>query len=239
MEINNAKLDLLKKVGFLKAKQEDFFTLRTRMPAGNYTAEQLIKLGELARKYGKGFVHLTVRQGIEIPFINALDIDAVGKELDDSGVQRGTSGPRLRATTCCPGNSWCKRGMIDTFSFFDAVEKFGIRCAMDLPHKFKIAIAGCSNMCTRGQSSEVGIFGAADIQRNQIGYGVYVGGCGGRNPRLGIRLKRIFNEEEVLSLIEKIVAYYKYNARAKQRLGALIEEAGEEKLLESIGEEKA
>ncbi|MDP8258116.1 MAG: hypothetical protein P9L90_01655 [Candidatus Aadella gelida] len=230
--------DALKKKGFLWSKHEGEFTLRTRMPAGNYASSHLSKLSEIAEKYGKGIVHLTVRQGIEIPYILYGKIDEVEKEMKKTGVLPGTSGPRLRATTTCPGNNWCKRGLVDTFSLFDKIEKRGIVCAMDLPHKFKIAISGCPNACTRVQSSEIGIHGAVDLTHSErrIGYAVYLGGCGGKEPHMGFKLDKVYTEEEVLSLIVKVVEFYKNNAKPRQRLAMLIEETGKEVFLKAIGE---
>lgn len=229
--------DSLKKRGFLRSKENGLFTLRTRMSAGNYQNEHLTKLADIAQRYGRGTTHLTVRQGIEIPFIKYEDIDAVEQELKASGIKAGTSGPRLRATTSCPGNNWCKSGLVNTFSLFDRIESgLHLECGLELPHKFKIVISGCPNGCTRPQSSEIGIHGAAGVtsSKEKIGYAVYIGGCGGKTPRTGFKLKKIFTEEEVLSLIEKVVRFYKENAKPRQRLGLLIEEIGKDNFLKAI-----
>ncbi|MCP4650872.1 MAG: hypothetical protein GY853_12450 [PVC group bacterium] len=235
----NIDYDDLKKGGFLRAKQENGFTLRTRKLAGNYTANQLRCLAEIADEFGQGIVHLTVRQGIEVPFVEYKDIENIKSKVQEGDVDFGTSGPRLRATTCCPGNSWCKRGLINTLDFAQKLEKErGVSCPLRLPQKFKIAISGCPNMCTRGQVSEIGVFGRAGIhqKKSKIGYGIYVGGCGGRNPRVGIKIDKIFDEEEVLTLIERIVDFYNKCGKPKQRLGAMIEELGEENFLSKIRE---
>jgi len=239
MNAENIDLEDLKRRGFLKAKQDGYFTLRTRMPAGNYTAVNLKKLAGISEKYGRGSVHLTVRQGIEIPFIRVEDIELVERELKDSSIQTGASGARLRATTSCPGNNWCKRGLVDTFKLFDRIEnERGIRCAMDLPHKFKIVISGCPNACTRAQVSEIGVHGQIDLSHpeKRAGYAVYLGGCGGKTPRVGFKLSKVFTEDGVLSLIEKVVKFYKKNAKPRQRLALLIEEIGRDNFLRAIGE---
>jgi len=231
--------DDLKRRGFLRSREDEYFILRTRMAAGNYGSEHLLKLSEIAKKYGRGVTHLTVRQGIEVPYVRFEDIEKVEKEIEKTGILAGASGARLRATTCCPGNSWCKRGLVNTFSLFNKIEnEQGIKCSMDLPHKFKIAVSGCPNTCTRAQVSEIGIHGEIDLSRpeKRIGYTVYLGGCGGKNPRMGFKLGKVYTEEEVLSLIKRVVAFYKDNAKTRQRLALLIEETGKEKFLDLIGE---
>ena len=233
----NIDYDDLKRRGFLRQKQDGYFVFRTRMGySGIYTKAQLDKISEVAQKYGKGFAHATTRQGLEIPFIKFEDISAVEQEVKDAGIETGTSGPRLRTTTACPGNNWCKVGLINTFHLAERIEKeLSLRCAVDLPHKFKIAISGCPNTCTRPQASEIGIHGAlAAAPEKRIGYAVYLGGCGGRNPRAGFKLEKIFTEDEVLGIIERVVKFFKEKAKPKQRLALLIEESGKENFLKEV-----
>lgn len=235
---NSYDLDALKKRGFLKEKGEGLFTLRTRTSAGNLSAKQLDKISQISRDYARGFVHFTVRQAIEVPFIAFKDIEKVEAELKAANIEVGTSGPRLRATTACPGNNWCKRGLVNTVALFERIEKeLGIVCGLDLPHKFKIVISGCPNRCTRAESSEIGIYGEIDLNHpeRKIGYAVYLGGCGGRTPHLGFKLDKIFTEDEVLALIKKVVTFFKDNAKPRQRLAILIEEMGRDNFLDKIG----
>lgn len=225
MHTEKIDYDELKKRGFLKQKQEGYFLLRTRTTAGNYSAQQIATLVEVSERFGRDIIHPTTRQGLEIPFIKYEDIDKVEKIVLQAGIAIGTSGPRLRSTTVCPGNNWCKRGLVDTFRLFERIEdELGIRCAYDLPHKFKIAISGCPNRCTRAESSEIGIHGAVDVKHpdKRIGYTVYLGGCGGKTPHFGKKLDRVFSEDEVLEIIKQTVSYYKENAKPRQRLASLI-----------------
>jgi len=236
--MNEINYDVLKKRGFLKQRQEGLFILRTRSSSGNYSEDQILALAEISRKYGKGILHATTRQAIEIPFVRFEDIDDVEKKIEAAGINTGTSGPRVRATTCCPGNNWCKRGLVNTFGLFERIEKeLDIRCGMDLPHKFKIVISGCPNRCTRAEASEIGIHGQIDTsgQNRRIGYCVYIGGCGGRTPHLGFKLNKTFAEDEVLSLIERIIKFYKEHAKPRQRLALLIKEIGKVEFAKKIG----
>jgi len=235
--VENIDYDNLKKRGFLRQKQDGFFVLRTRMSNGVYSGNDLEKIKAIADKYARGFIHVTVRQGIEVPFIKFENISKVENEIVSAGIKAGTSGPRLRTTTTCPGNNWCKQGLINTFSLSERIEKgLNITCGMDLPHKFKIVISGCPNACTRPQQAEIGIHGEA-VKRGEslvLGYAVYLGGCGGRNPRQGFKLSEVLTEEEVLSLIVRVVKFYKGHALPRQRLGALIEQIGRDEFLKNI-----
>lgn len=235
--MENIDYEALKKRGLLRQKQAGFFVLRTRMLNGVYTKEHLEKLSAISQKYARGIVHVTVRQGIEIPFIKLADISRVEDELKSAGIQTGASGARLRTTTCCPGNNWCKSGLVNTFALSQRIEKeLQLICGLDLPHKFKIAISGCPNACTRVQFTEIGIHGAARQKDSllQFGYTLYLGGCGGRNPKAGFKLDKFFSEDEILALTARVVKFYQEHAQPRQRLALLIEEFGRENFLKEI-----
>ena len=96
-----AKVDYatLKKGGFMRQKQKNNFSLRLACVGGTLTAENLKKIAEVAEKYGDGYVHLTSRQGVEIPFIKLDDIDDVKDDLAKGGCKPGVCGPRVRTVT--------------------------------------------------------------------------------------------------------------------------------------------
>lgn len=105
-----------------------------------------------------------------------------------------------------------------------------------MPHKFKIAISGCPNACTRPQASDIGIHGQIDIASpdKRIGYAVYIGGSGGRTPRDGFKLEKIFNEDGVLFLVGRVVTLFRERAKPRQRLWSLIDEMGKDAFLREI-----
>ena len=147
----------LKKGGFMRQVQAGHFSLRLRIVGGQIKAEQLRTVNEIAEKYGRGYIHMTSRQGIEIPFIKLEDIDTVKQELAKTGLQPGACGPRVRTVTACQGNGICPSGLIDTTSL--AVELDEKYYARDLPHKFKLGITGCRNNCLKAEENDLGIKG--------------------------------------------------------------------------------
>ena len=104
----------LKKGGFMRQKQKNNFSLRLRTVGGHMSAEQLAKVAEVAEKYGEGYVHLTSRQGVEIPFIKLDQIEEVKNALAEGDVVPGVCGPRVRTVTACHGAAICQSGCIDT-----------------------------------------------------------------------------------------------------------------------------
>lgn len=151
----------LKKGGFMRQKQKDNFSLRIRVVGGHLDAKQLAKVAEVSEKYGEGYVHLTSRQGVEIPFIKLSQIDEVKAALEEGDVVPGVCGPRVRTITACQGAAICPSGCIDTYALAQELDEryFG----RELPHKFKFGVTGCQNNCLKAEENDVGIKGAAQV----------------------------------------------------------------------------
>ena len=151
----------LKKGGFMRQKQKNNFSLRLRVVGGNVTAKQIAKVAEVAEKYGDGYVHLTSRQSIEIPFIKLSDIDEVKAALAEGGVEPGVCGPRVRTVTACQGSAICPSGCIDTYAIAKELDERYY--ARELPHKFKFGITGCQNNCLKAEENDLGIKGGIKV----------------------------------------------------------------------------
>ena len=153
-------LKYLKSNGFIPQVQKDRFSMRLRIAGGQIKAEQLAKVYEIAKEFGKDYVHLTSRQSIEIPFIKSKDIDRVKEELAKVGLEPAAAGPRVRTITACQGSKICKSGLIDTTKLAENINKkyYG----KDVPHKFKIGITGCRNNCLKAEENDLGIKGGME-----------------------------------------------------------------------------
>jgi dissimilatory sulfite reductase (desulfoviridin) alpha/beta subunit len=162
MAVNYAAL---KAGGFMRQKQKDTFSLRLRVVGGTVTAEQLQAITAVATQYGQGYVHLTSRQGVEIPFIQLKDIDAVKSALAEGGVSPGVCGPRVRTVTACQGGRCCPSGCIDALEIAEALDEryFG----RELPHKFKFGVTGCQNNCLKAEENDFGVKGGYTVTWNK------------------------------------------------------------------------
>jgi anaerobic sulfite reductase subunit C len=187
----------LKKGCFIQQVQKDRFSLRLRIAGGYVKAEQLQKVYEVAEKYGQGYVHLTSRQSIEIPFIKLEDVEAVKQELAAAGLQPGACGPGVRTITACQGCRVCSSGLIDTTAL--AMEFDKRYYARELPHKFKMGITGCRNNCLKAEENDLGIKGGMKPEWIQSACS-YCGLCETVCPAKAIRVQK---QEQSLHLEAK------------------------------------
>ena len=78
MDINTKKL---KKNAFRVTKHRGLTASRIRVPGGHLNAKYLGLIQEIAETYGNGTVHLTTRQGFEVPGIDMKNMDKVNELL--------------------------------------------------------------------------------------------------------------------------------------------------------------
>ncbi|NTU68866.1 MAG: 4Fe-4S binding protein [Chlorobiaceae bacterium] len=150
----------LKKTGMMRQVQPDYYVMRLKAVGGDMNVLQLARIVEVAEKYGRGHVHLSTRQGIEIHYVNKDNLEAARVELAEAGVEMGACGPRVRSVVACPGAETCRLGVIDTKAMS---REFDARYfKQDMPAKFKLAVTGCSSNCTKANENDIGVRGAIE-----------------------------------------------------------------------------
>jgi anaerobic sulfite reductase subunit C len=267
-----------KRKGVIEQRQESLFVLRLYGMAGDFTANQLRKIADVAEKFGRGQIHLTARQGVEIHFVQKIYVDSAIEHLEAAGIGIGSKGSDVRAVVCCPGNATCKRGVIETKEVARLLnEQF---LGQDTPHKFKMSVTGCPNNCVKATENDIGVTGGIEpkwqksecfncgacvyacpagainivddaytVDREKCtncgtcvlscpnaawtttkrGYKVWIGGTMGRRPRLATKLPGMASsKEELLTLIGKIIVYYRKKGRKQERLGHMLDRVGTE-----------
>lgn len=160
MNDNGFDLAELRKAGMIQQKQKDYFALRLHAVTGNFTSEQMRKVAEVADRFGRGGIHLTTRQGIEIHFVHRDHLEAARGELESAAIAMGAGGPRVRVITGCPGEATCRWGIINTTDIArDLDEKY---FGQEVPYKFKMAVTGCPHNCAKAHENDVGVMGGIE-----------------------------------------------------------------------------
>lgn len=151
----------LKSGGIIKQRQKELFTLRLKCPGGRLPVERLRKIVEVADKYGGDYVHLSVRQSIEIPYVNFRDIGAAQRELGEAGQDIASCGPRVRVPTACSGCEYNPNGLTPTQQMaLEVCDRFFGE--WQLAHKFKVTFSGCPSDCVRASGADLGFQGAVN-----------------------------------------------------------------------------
>jgi len=217
-------------------KGEDFM-LRVRIPAGQLSNAQAIRIGEVARKYGNDYIDITTRMQIELRYLSIEDIAKVLQELEEVGIstfQTGVDNPRNIVTDPLDGIAY--DNLIETKPIVDALQALVIEnpeWISALPRKFNTGILGSlSNSCN--------IFGhdccfVLANREGEFGFNVYLG------ARVGVQAKEadlFLSADEVptffLALLELFKTYGYRDNRNKNRLHFLLQDVGVPAFVEAI-----
>lgn len=161
MDINTKKL---KKNAFRVTKERGLSASRVRVPGGRMDAKYLGQIQNIAETYGNGTVHLTIRQGFEIPGIPYDKMSAVnellqpiieGLDINQEEPGKGYTASGTRNVMACVGNTICPYGCYDTTAFARKMEKAIFPNDLHV----KVAFTGCSNDCGKVRMHDYGIIG--------------------------------------------------------------------------------
>lgn len=112
-------------------------------------------------------------------------------------------------------------------------EKCPMKAAKLTEGKLTVDSSVCSDcgVCTRACP-----FGAVQ-SRGDTAFAIYVGGTWGKHTRMGTRLSRYYSMDELESVLEKTLLWYRQNGYAKERLGAAIDRVGIENFEKAIADD--
>lgn len=222
--MSEVKADLLEK-GAIVQRDRETYAIAPHIPGGVILDINVLrKIADVSEKYGAKALKLTSAQRIAIVGIPEDKIDAVWDEL---GMDKGAAvGLCVRSVKICPATHFCKRAQQDGLTLGLTLDK--AFHGMELPGKMKFGVSGCTNSCAESWVKDIGLVGTTK------GWKIVIGGCAGAKPRIGDLLIEAVPQEEVQPIIDKIIAYYKENARKHERLGMLIDRLGLETVKQGI-----
>lgn len=203
---------------------------RLRIPAGILIPRQLNAIGNAAKNYADGKLHITTRQDIQIhnvPYENSIKIIEYLKDFDIS--PRGGGGNTVRNITCCYLSGICSYEKIEVYRLVWGLSEYLLSLdeAYNLPRKFKCAFSGCSTDCSSSGVNDIG-FIATDN-----GFKVIVGGGMGAKSAVGKVIHENLTQEEVGYVVKAVMSVFnKYGDRKNKhhnRLRFLIQDIGWEK----------
>jgi nitrite reductase (NADH) large subunit len=208
------------------------YSVVPRVPGGEITPNQLIALGEIAKKYGL-YTKITGGQRVDLFGAQVQQLPDIWEEVIAAGMESGHAyGKALRTVKSCVGSTWCRYGVQDSVGLAIRVEQRyrGIRA----PHKIKGAVSGCVRECAEAQSKDFGLIATEN------GYNLYVCGNGGAKPRHGDLLATDLDETTALKYLDRFLMYYIETADRLTRTSVWLEslEGGIEQLRDVVVRDK-
>jgi sulfite reductase (ferredoxin) len=229
--------------GIYGQRQDGEQMVRTKLPAGRMTSDQLTCMAEFAEKYSHGILHITTRQDIQLHYVKIGDVAQGLDDLAQAGItSREACGNTVRNITACHKAGTCSTEVFDVAPYALAAYQYLLRkdLTQNLPRKFKITFGGC-NGCGLAPIHDIGL--KAVIQDGARGFRVLIGGGLGSFPHAAKHLMDFIPQENLLQMCEAIVSVFdKYGDkrnRNKARLKFVVDKLGMDKIKELYEEEYA
>ncbi|KAF9883728.1 hypothetical protein FE257_003020 [Aspergillus nanangensis] len=191
------------------------FSVVPRVPGGEITADKLIAIGQVAKKFNL-YCKITGAQRIDMFGAKKQDLLEIWTELVNAGMESGHAYAKsLRTIKSCVGTSWCRFGIGDSVGMAVRLEQRykSIRS----PHKMKGAVSGCVRECAEAQNKDFGLIST------EKGYNIFVGGNGGAKPRHSELLAKDVPIEKVVPILDRYLIFYIRTADKLQRTARWVE----------------
>ena len=206
--------------------------LRVAIPYGMLSSTQLRTLADIARRYDRGYAHISTRQNIQYNWPKLEQVPDILADLANVQMHAiQTSGNCIRNTTTDQFAGVVAGEIIDPRPTCELIRQwstFHPEFAF-LPRKFKIAVNAHPDVDRAATTiHDIGVYIVKNTE-GEIGYKILVGGGLGRTPIIGSVIREFLPQAELIAYLEAILRVYnlygrrdnKYKARIKILVKAL------------------
>jgi nitrite reductase (NADH) large subunit len=206
-------------------QKDGTFSVVPRVYGGVTTADDLIKMGQVAKKYNVPMVKFTGGQRLDLLGIKKEDLPKVWADL---GMPSGYAYTKaLRTVKTCVGSEFCRYGTNDSTALGVALEKR--YQGFEFPAKVKLGVSGCPRNCAESTVKDIGVVATEGGE-----WEILVGGAAGAHVRKTDVLCRVKTQEEAMQVIGRFMIYYRDNAKWIERTYDFVPRIGIETIRDII-----
>ena len=176
------------------------------LPPGDATSEQMDLVADLADEFSFGEIRVTHGQNLVLPHVERNRLPDLYDNLVEAGLATGNVG-LLSDIICCPGLDYCALASARSIPIATQLtERFADQDRLDEIGKMQIKISGCINACGHHHVGHIGILGVD--RKGEEHYQIQLGGSASEDAALGKILGRGFSADQVVDVVDKLVAIY-------------------------------
>jgi sulfite reductase beta subunit-like hemoprotein len=191
---------------------EGYYYVNVPILGGRLTNHLMVKIADLADKYGNGELRLTPTQNILIPNVHENRKNSLINSLVEMGFPMNLSRPRWLSVGCSSdfcgktSNLHAKDVIKDIIDYLERAFSIEILDEIGL----RINASGCPNDCGASLVADVGLIGKQirDGDRIRQTYDIYVGGNIGNNPSLGALIAEKVPAEKIKFMVASFLTKY-------------------------------
>ena len=178
----------------------------TAVAPGDVTTEELFAIADLADQYSFGEIRSTHKQNVVLADVRQDQLFELWGKLKELGFATANIGC-LTDVICCPGGDFCSLANAKSIPIAEQIQ----RQFDDLDYLYDLGdielnISGCMNACGHHHIGNIGILGVD--KKGEEYYQVSLGGCSGRDAKVGKIIGPSFFENDIAGVITKIIDVY-------------------------------
>ena len=182
------------------------------VPVGRLTCSQMNSIADIADKYGRGDIRLTVWQNLLIPGVDPENVSAATAALIAIGLDYRPDVIN-GGIIACTGSRGCKYAAADTKgNAIDLGKYLSEKFQLDQP--INIHLTGCTNSCAQHYIGDIGLMGTPvknDAGETVDGYNIVLGGGVDDTQAIAREVWKSIAFTDVPALLEKVLAHYLAN----------------------------
>jgi ferredoxin-nitrite reductase len=136
------------------------------VPTGRWSPAECRQLADLADKYSKGEIRLTVGQNVLFPNVYEADVSELLAEPCLNGASRFKVNPGFIEgnVVSCTGSQFCGLALIETKNHAEELGR-KLESLVTVNRPIRIHWTGCPNSCGQVQAADIGIMGWTQLKR--------------------------------------------------------------------------
>lgn len=202
-------------------RKDGTYALRLCLTQGEMTLGMVKRVMDVMTAFQLPTLRATTGQRMNLEGIPAERLDEVVAALG-TAVEKCPPG-----VSVCPGGGVCTLGMQETRALGTRLEAV-VKAGGPYPFKIKSGVSGCSMGCGLSFVRDIGLVA------RRAGWDLYYGASAVGSASPGVLLGSALNEEQVLELVTRALAYYKENGRKRERIGRMVQRLGSETVLAAL-----
>jgi dissimilatory sulfite reductase (desulfoviridin) alpha/beta subunit/uncharacterized protein (UPF0332 family) len=209
--------------------------VHVRIKLGDLTAERARSLADVARRFSRSKLRISIEQNIYLPWVREEDLYDLYNALGESSLAEPGAGTVADVTTC-PGSDTCRLGIASAkglgSALSDAFRGGPLERYADLARPMRIKISGCPNGCAQHSIADIGFYAAAlsHDDRTVPAHFVVVGGqTTPDKARFGTLLGK-FPARNCVEVTKTLLAIYEKDKAPAENFNSFVARTGPEPL---------
>ncbi|WP_411825786.1 NirA family protein [Luteolibacter sp. AS25] len=179
------------------------------VPVGRMTCRQMNDIADIADKYGRGEIRLTVWQNLIIPGVSSENVEAAAAAIIATGLDYRPHHIHS-GIIACTGSRGCKYAAADTKgNAVDLAAYLSEKLELDQP--LNIHLTGCHNSCAQHYIGDIGLMGSPvknEAGETVDGYNIVLGGGVDDEQAIAREVWKSIPFTDIPALLEKLLSHY-------------------------------